>query len=164
MADSLPYFIEPFHGWVIRIGPDAYKRPDPYIWRVLISDDGRWLMELNGELLVPLSPDGEFQAVSTQPLTPSVVRTAIKAAQSLGFDSSRWLHKEKITMAHDHKHAKHNDKDAAGKVTDQVSAQNNVAAYLEAMKAGKVQLLAVGPPLAVPGLEGVVAKMFILKE
>lgn len=67
-------------------------------------------------------------------------------------------------MSHDHKHAKHQDKDSAGKVTDQAAAQRNVSEYLDAMKSGKVQLLAVGAPLPVPGADGVVAKMFILKE
>lgn len=137
------WFAERFTGWIIRIGPDAYQRPDPYLWAL------------------PLSDHGEFVGVSTKRLNSEAVRVATQAAKSLGFEVPHWLHKEKIMT---HKHAKHGDGKKPDGTLDQTVVQSNVAEYLDAMKSGKVQILAVGDPLPVPGMDGVSAKTFLIKE
>lgn len=63
-----------------------------------------------------------------------------------------------------HKHAHHPHKQTPNGSLDQAAVQDNVASYLEAMKAGKVQVLAVGEPVPIPGMDGVSAKTFIVKE
>lgn len=101
-ARNLPlnWFAEPFRGYVIRLGDEARKRPDPYVWAVLISDDGKWLIARDGELLIPLADDGEIGPVSTAKLSISAARTAIKAAESLG-KKPFWRHRhtQEKTMA-----------------------------------------------------------------
>lgn len=63
-----------------------------------------------------------------------------------------------------HKHAKHGDGKKPDGSLDQSIVQANVVEYLEAMKSGQVQILAIGDPVPVPGAPGVSAKTFIIKE
>lgn len=146
---SLNWFIQRFDGWLIRIGPDAEQYGDKYHW------------------CLPFSLNGKFEGVSTQPLTIAAVRTAIKAAESLGYanDGNLW-ERLPTMMHHDHKHASHHGDvhPDTGEVMDHAAAIANVEEYLAAMKAGKVHLLAVAAPLPVPGMPGVYAKTFLMKE
>lgn len=141
----MPYFIEKFHGHVIRVGPDAHAYGDPYTHAFFLTEDG------------------EFVGQSSQPITISAVRTAIKAAESLG-KKPFWRHhnKEKITMAH--KHAHHEHKTKADGSLEQDAVKANLDSYMAAVKSGAVQILAIGEPLPVPGMPGVSAKTFLVKE
>ncbi len=143
------FFLERFTGWLVRIGPEAEQYGDKYTWSL------------------PFSFRGKFEGVSTQPLNATAVRTAIRVAKSLGYGLNGEKLWERITpsMMHDHKHASHSSVDPdTFAVTDQAAAIMDVAEYLAAMKAGKVTLLAVAPPLPVPGMAGVFAKTFLMKE
>lgn len=144
----MKYFVQRFDGWLIRVGPEAEQYGDKYHW------------------CLPFSLSGQFQGVSTQPLTIAAVRTAIEAAETLGFPNEGNLWERVPTvMYHDHKHASHGGHNPdTGEVMDHAAAIANVEEYLAALKAGKVKLLAVGAPLPVPGMPGVYAKTFLVKE
>jgi len=62
----MPHFAEPFNGWLIRIGPEAFKYRDPYLHSL------------------PISSQGEFAGLSTVPLTVRAAREGIQAARELG--------------------------------------------------------------------------------
>lgn len=143
------YFIKRFDGWLIRIGPEAHQFGDKYSW------------------CLPFSLCGLFEGVSTKRLNTAAVRTAIKAARSLGYGLNGETLWERIPSMnhHGHKHASHGGVNPeTGEVLDHAAAIANTEEYVAAMKAGKVTLLAVGPPLPVPGMPGVFAKTFLMKE
>lgn len=114
----MKWFAERFSGWIIRIGPDAHQRPDPYLYAL------------------PFSDDGEFVGVSTSRLNCEAVRVATDAARTLGFEAPRWQHKEKITMAHQSLHSKHGAK--LGTQLDQAEVIKIMELYLAGEKSGKV--------------------------
>ncbi len=147
---KLSFFTQRFTGWLVRIGPEAEQYGDKYQW------------------CLPFSFRGKFEGVSTKPLSAAAVRTAVTVAKSLGYGLNGENLWERITPSmngHGHKHATHTHVDSnTFAVTDQAAAIMDVAEYLKAMKDGKVTILAIAPPLPVPGLPGVVVKTFLMKE
>jgi hypothetical protein len=66
------HFVEPFEGWLVRVGPLAVKWGSPYVWSF------------------PLSKGGEFCGFSTAKLTSEAKREAFKAAEELGL-KPHWI-------------------------------------------------------------------------
>lgn len=120
----MPWFAERFVGYLLRIGPEARAYGDPYLWAIPIRDDG------------------EIVGVSTTPLTPEAARTAIKAAQSLGFDNPNWLHRNRRmnTMAL--------PTDVQTLVDAVIqTARNQVADAVDALNTGATRMLAAAAAL-----------------
>lgn len=63
-----------------------------------------------------------------------------------------------------HKHAHHEHKTKADGSLEQDAVKANLDSYMAAVKSGAVQILAIGEPLPVPGMPGVSAKTFLVKE
>lgn len=115
--DIYDYFIEEFHGHLIRIR--AKQRPDPYGW------------------CIPISDAGIYEGVSTNPLNRKVLRTADHAAKSLGFENPYGLHKERIIMSKHGIPTVHSNTDAK----QQAKVLRQVADLTES---GKITLTPVG--------------------
>ncbi len=67
MGKLFPFFLRPVTGHLALIGPEANEEGDPYWWSVFISDKG------------------ELTGFSTKPATPDGFKTALHAANALGF-------------------------------------------------------------------------------
>lgn len=157
---ALKWFLQPFNGWLVRIGPEAEKYGDAYLW------------------CVPISDRGELTGFSSRRPTASGLKAALHAANTLGFYNPiierRGVHPRTLVVSEGlikgvfsmskHKYAHVEEKHAADGSIDPAVAKANVASYNEAVQSGKVHVLAVGDPVAVPGMPGVVAKLVIMKE
>lgn len=148
-----------FSGYLIRISPEIKEYGDDYLW------------------CIPLSDEGELTGFSSKPPTPTLLKTAIQAAITLGFQNPvinrRGLHprtlttddtKQGVLVMQKHKHAHMEDKHNTDGSLDDSVVKANVAAYNDAVQSGKVKILAIGDPVPVPGLPGVVAKLVVMKE